>query len=62
MRDICLILLAAIIASLPFLVLGDHIHRPARLADDSSTIRQQLQSRSSSPHMPAGIAPVAISR
>ncbi|MFN4277723.1 MAG: hypothetical protein ACK4FJ_15605 [Ferrovibrio sp.] len=62
MHDICLILLAAIIASLPFLVLGDHIHRPARLADDSSTIRQQLQSRVASPNMPAGITPVAVSR
>lgn len=62
MRDICLILLAAIIASLPFLVLGDHIHRPARLADDSSTIRQQLQSRVSPSNMPAGITPVAVSR
>lgn len=62
MRDICLILLAAIIASLPFLVLGDHIHRPARLADDSSPLRQQLQSGSTSPHMPAGITAVAISR
>lgn len=32
MRDIYLILLAAIIASLPFMVLGAHIHRPAQLA------------------------------
>ncbi|WP_300303527.1 hypothetical protein [Ferrovibrio sp.] len=62
MRDICLILLAAIIASLPFLVLGNQIHRPARLADDSSTIRQQFQARSGQPHMPAGIAPVVVAR
>lgn len=62
MRDICLILLAAIIASLPFLVLGDQIHRPARLADDSSTIRQLPQTRTTPPHMPAGIAPVAVPR
>lgn len=62
MRDICLILLAAIIASLPFLVLGDHIHRPARLAGDSSTIRQQVHSMAISPTVPAGIAPIAASR
>ncbi|WP_374305041.1 hypothetical protein [Ferrovibrio sp.] len=30
MRDLYLILLAAIIASLPFMVLGAHIHRPAQ--------------------------------
>lgn len=59
MRDIWLILLAAIIASLPFMVLGNHLHRSALFAADSP---QQSRATGASPPISAGVTPVAMQR